>query len=484
MSIFKKLFRQTFVYGLATVLPRVLGVILVPIYTGVLSTEVYGVYVSFMALLILGNVVLSYGMETAFFRFINKESDQKNKVESTVLTSLTISTISFLIIGLLCRNFLGESLGFKVEYIIYGLWIMALDALVVLPFVWYRANERPMRYAIIKIINVVINLSLNIFFLIGLPELINSGYTFFNSIYLEDQITYVFISNLIASGVTFLLLIPLYTKIKFGFDVKLWKSMMKYAMPVLISGVAFSINEAFDKWLLRYLLPENIADAEAGIYGACYKIGVFMTLFSTAFRLGIEPFFFNHAKEKNAKETYANITLYFTVLGSLMMLGVVVFADILKLLIIKDESYWEGMVVVPIILLANLCLGVYHSLSVWYKINDQTRFGAIISVIGAIITIILNYMLIPIYSYLGSAIATLAAYGTMMILSYLLGRKYYPIPYNIKKIGLYFSTSILFSVLTFYVYDRNYVVGVPLLLVFLVILYISEKKVLKQILRR
>ncbi len=484
MSIFKKLFRQTFVYGLATVLPRVLGVILVPIYTGVLSTEVYGVYVSFMALLILGNVVLSYGMETAFFRFINKESDQKNKVESTVLTSLTISTISFLIIGLLCRNFLGESLGFKVEYIIYGLWIMALDALVVLPFVWYRANERPMRYAIIKIINVVINLSLNIFFLIGLPELINSGYTFFNSIYLEDQITYVFISNLIASGVTFLLLIPLYTKIKFGFDVKLWKSMMKYAMPVLISGVAFSINEAFDKWLLRYLLPENIADAEAGIYGACYKIGVFMTLFSTAFRLGIEPFFFNHAKEKNAKETYANITLYFTVLGSLMMLGVVVFADILKLLIIKDESYWEGMVVVPIILLANLCLGVYHSLSVWYKINDQTRFGAIISVIGAIITIILNYTLIPIYSYLGSAIATLAAYGTMMILSYLLGRKYYPIPYNIKKIGLYFSTSILFSVLTFYVYDRNYVVGVPLLLVFLVILYISEKKVLKQILRR
>ncbi|GAA4109970.1 polysaccharide biosynthesis C-terminal domain-containing protein [Aquimarina addita] len=485
MGIFQKLFKQTFIYGLATVLPRALGIVLVPIYVNALDPEEYGIYGSLMPLIILGNVLLSYGMETAFFRFINKDSSKKRIVQSTVLTSLTTSTILFLSLGLIFKQELAVFLEFEIHYIVYALLILALDALVVLPFVWYRSNERPMRYAIIKIFNVLINLGLNLFFVLILPTLAKENTSFWNTIYLKDDlVSYIFIANLIASGATFIVMIPLYTKIRFGFDKTIWKMMMRYAFPVLISGIAFSINEAFDKLLLKYLLPENIAEAQVGIYAACYKLGVFMTLFSTAFRLGIEPFFFNYASAKNAKETYAKITLYFSILGSFILLGVIVFSNLLKGLVVTNPDYWEAMIIVPIILLANLCLGIYHNLSVWYKVTDRTKYGAYISVVGAMITLALNFLLIPIYSYIGCAIATLAAYGTMMILSWYFGRKYYPVPYDLKKIGMYMMLSIGFSTLSFYVFDSNYYISVPLLLVFLVVLYTFEKKEIQQILKR
>ncbi len=484
MSIFQKLFKQTFIYGLATVLPRVLGIVLVPLYVKVLGKDNYGVYASLMTLLILGNILFSYGMETAFFRFVNKDPSTKNSVQSTALTSITITTILLLGLGILFSTRLADFLEFDAHYVRYGLLILALDALVVLPFAWFRINERPMRYAIIKIFNVLINLGLNLFFFLVLPNLSSDSDSFWSTIYFtDDLVSYVFVANLIASAITFAFLIPAYAKIKFGFDLFVWKSMIRYAFPVLIAGIAFSINEAFDKLLLKYLLPEDIADGEVGVYAACYKLGVFMTLFSTAFRLGIEPFFFNHAKSKNAKETYATITLYFSILGSFILLGVIVFSDLLKRLLIPDSTFWEAMIVVPIILLANLCLGIYHNLSVWYKITDRTKFGAYISVTGAIITLVLNFVLIPKYSYLGSAFATLAAYGSMMIISWYFGRKYYAIPYNLKKIGMYLTLSISFSMLSFYVFDSNYLISIPLLLVFLVILYVFEKKELKEILK-
>ena len=259
---------------------------------------------------------------------------------------------------------------------------------------------------------------------------------------------------------------------------------MKYALPVLIAGIAFSINEAFDKILLRYLLPSDIADSELGMYAACYKLGVFMTLFTTAFRLGIEPFLFNHSKSENAKKTYATITKYFTILGSFILLFVVVYLDIFKQILIPDSSFWEALVIVPIILLANLCLGIYHNLSVWYKVTDRTKFGAYISVFGAVITLTLNFLLIPIISYKGSAIATLAAYSSMMLVSYFLGRKYYKVPYDLKKIGFYLLLSIVFSVLSYYVFQGNIWKGTLLLTVFLGMIIVSEKKDIKQLIKR
>tara|TARA_B100001146_G_scaffold225257_1_gene249115 strand:- start:43107 stop:44567 length:1461 start_codon:yes stop_codon:yes gene_type:complete len=486
VGLFRKLFQQTFIYGLATVLPRALGILLVPLYVSVLGTEQYGIYAALMAFLVLGNVLLSYGMETAFFRFINKHPEQRKEVQATALVSLTVTTILLVGVGLLRIDTLASFLDFRSEYIAYALVILGLDALVVVPFVWFRANEQPKKYAVIKIANVAVNLGLNLFFFLVLPGLAegNTG-AFWEKIYLtEHQVTYVFVANVIASGLTLLVLLPLYVKIGFGFSRSIWKEMMAYALPVLVAGIAFSINEAFDKILLRYMLPRDTANEAVGVYAACYKLGVFMTLFATAFRLGIEPFFFNHAANKNAKQTYATITQYFTIFGSIIFLFVMLFIDLFKRILIPDPAFWVALEIVPLILLANLCLGIYHNFSVWYKVTDRTRFGAFISLLGAAITLGLNLLLIPVIGYMGSAWATLAAYGSMMMLSYGLGRKYYPVPYNVKKMGGYLFLSVGFSLLSFYVFEGNFLVSSVLLLVFLWVVFYFEKKPLQRILQR
>ena len=486
MSLYKKLFQQTFIYGLATVLPRALAIVLVPLYTSVLDPASFGVYATLMAYIILGNVLLSYGMETAFFRFINKEGIKKSTVQSTALTSITVTSLVVLVLVYLLKNQVAHLIGFEERYIVWALQILILDALVIIPFVWYRANEKPLKYAFIKILNVCINLGFNLFFFLALPALdTGNSSSFLGSLKLaENPVDYIFISNIIASAATLLLVLPLYFKIKFKFDFALWKQMIRYAFPVLIAGIAFSINEAFDKILLDYLLPEDIAETEVGVYAACYKLGVFMTLFATAFRLGIEPFFFNHAKEANAKETYALITKYFTIFGCVIFLVVLVYVDFFKAVLIRDEAYWVALWVVPFILLANLCLGIYHNLSVWYKVTDRTKYGAYISIVGAIITIVVNFALIPALKFKGAAIATLAAYVTMMVLSYLLGRKYYRVPYEVKKISGYLMVAISFGMISFYTFDRNLLIGSALLLVFLLGIFYFEKKELKMLLKK
>lgn len=485
MSVLKTLFKQTFIYGLATVLPRMLSFILVPLYTtdGVLSSVAeYGEVSVIFSYFVLFNVVLAYGMETAFFRFFNKE-DAKNQVIGTASISLVVSSLGFFVIALVFQNQVAWFIDIDVKYINLVIWILLLDALVIIPFAWLRATQRPMRYAIIKILNVAINLGLNIFFLLALKDLASQG-SVFESIYKPNfEISYIFIANLIASGVTLFLLIPFYVKAKYVFNKTLWKSMMRYALPVLIAGVAFSINETFDRILLKELLPSNIAETDIGMYSACYKIALFMTLFATAYRLGIEPFFFSHAKSENPQKNYARILEFFVAFGSIILLSVVVFADVLKPYIVRSEDYWEAMWVVPIILLANFCLGIYHNLSVWYKITDKTKFGAYISIVGAVITLVINILFIKEFSYKASAIATLVAYGVMMLLSFYFGRKYYPIPYNLKKIGLYLILSVGFSMLSFYKFREQYTIGISMLIVFLTIIFISEKNELKQLLK-
>ncbi|MFT3794569.1 lipopolysaccharide biosynthesis protein [Flavobacterium sp.] len=491
MSIYKKLFQQTAIYGLATVFPRMISFFLVPLYTDLLPKEEYGKVTVIFAYLIFFNVVLAYGMETAFFRFYNKETDKRNVVETSTV-SIFWTSLAFLGIGLLFRNTLAVWSEIDVQYVTYTIWILVLDALVVIPFSKLRANQRPMFYAAIKIGNVSVNLLLNIFFLIVLPELATPNPDdFFSLLYFENfQIGYIFISNIIASLLTFIVLFPDYLKIKWHFDFDLWKRMMQYGLPILVAGIAFAINEQFDKILLGQLLPADVADAEVGIYAACYKLGLFMVLFRTAYTLGIEPFFFSHAASDNAKETYATVTKYFVIFGSFIMLGVIVFADLFKQLMIRDQSYWEAMKVVPLIILANFFLGIYTNLSVWYKLIDKTYIGAWISLVGAAVTLVLNFLLIPVMEqnghngYMGSAIATLAAYGSMMLLSYLLGRNQYPIPYDRKKIGAYLGLSIVFSCVSFYKFRENYFVGIALLVLFLYFIYHNEKDVLHKIIKR
>ncbi|WP_299524296.1 oligosaccharide flippase family protein [Winogradskyella sp.] len=486
MSGFKSLFKQTFIYGLATVLPRMLSFLLVPLYTSeaVLANPAeYGTVSVIFSYFVLFNVILAYGMETAFFRFFNKEDD-KAKVINTATISLIISSLGFFVIALLFQNQIANGIDIDVKYINLVIWILLLDALVIIPFAWLRANEKPMRYAFIKLLNVIVNIGLNLFFLLALKQLTQrSG--LFESIYKPNfEISYIFIANLVASAITLLAMLSFYTKIKYQFDKDLWKQMFRYAFPVLIAGVAFSINETFDRILLKELLPADIAESEIGMYSACYKLALFMTLFATAYRLGIEPYFFSHAKTDNPQKNYANILEFFVAFGSVILLTVVVFADVIKPFIIRSEAYWEAMWIVPIILLANFCLGIYHNLSVWYKITDRTKFGAYISVIGAIITLAINFVFIKKYSYKASAIATLVAYASMMLLSFYFGRKYYPIPYNLKKIGLYLTISIGFSMLSFYKYRGIYIAGIAMLIVFLGLVILLEKNQLRKVLKR
>ena len=482
MNPLKKLFKQTAIYGLATVLPRMLSFLLVPVYTEVMAPEKYGVVTIIYSWFAIFNVFLAYGMETAFFRFYNK-SENKNSVVSTSLISILATTIFFVGIGLLFQSGWARILDIEYDYIKYLILILALDALVMIPFAWLRANEKPAKYAVIKTANVAIYLGLTIFFLLLLPNLQNEGSEgFMEWLYRPDfEISYILIANLIASGITLLIMLPLYVKSKYTFDTRLWRSMMNYAWPILIAGIAFTINEVFDKILLKTLLPPDIADGEVGKYGACYKLGMFMTLFGTAFRLGIEPFFFSHAGTENPQRAYAQITNYFVVLGSVIFLAVVVFADVLKELFVRDVAYWEAMDIVPIILLASFFLGIYHNLSVWYKVTDKTRYGALISVVGAIITIGINLAFIPLIGYMASAIATVTAYGSMMVISYYFGRSHYPVPYNFRKIIFYLGVSILFSALSFYVFNRNLIIGGVMLLLFLGLVYKMENDTLRRI---
>lgn len=489
MSLYKNLFKQTAIYGLATVVPRMFSFFLVPLYTEFLPKAEYGQVTIIFAFMIFFNVILAYGMETSFFRFYNKEED-KNSVIQTASISIAWTSVLFLTIALIFRHNIANYINIDVQYITYTIWILVLDALVIVPFSKLRALQRPIYYSILKIGNVVINLTLNLFFLLVLPKLAAQNHdSFWNTIYFENfQVGYIFVSNLVASFITFLFFAKDYFQLKWKFNFPLWKQMMKYGLPILIAGLAFAINEQFDKILLAKLLPSDIAESEVGVYSACYKLGLFMVLFRTAYSLGIEPFFFSHAKNENAPQTYATVTKYFVIFGSFIMLNVIVFADLFKQLMIRDSSYWVAMKVVPLIILANFFLGIYTNLSVWYKLIDKTHIGAYISIVGAIVTLVLNFWLIPqqgyFGSYYGSAIATIAAYGTMMFISYYLGNKYYPIPYDIKKIGLYLALSIGFSILSFYFFRENYYVGIPLILVFSYFIYYSEKETLTRILKR
>jgi len=462
-----------------------LSFLLVPLYTSpnVLSSPAeYGKVSVIFSYFVLFNVILAYGMETAFFRYFSKEKN-KDEVISTSAISLLVSTFGFFVLALLFQNQIAIVTDIDVKYINLVIWILLLDALVIIPFTWLRATQKPMPYAIIKILSVAINLGLNLFFLLALKHLASHG-SFFESFYKPNfEISYIFIANLIASAITLLLMIPFYTKIRYVFNSTMLRQMLRYAFPVLIAGIAFSINETFDRILLKELLPADVAESQIGMYSACYKLAVFMTLFATAYRLGIEPYFFSHAQSENPQKNYAKILEFFIAFGSVILLSVVVFADALKPFIVRSEAYWEAMWVVPIILIANFCLGIYHNLSVWYKVTDKTKIGAYISIAGAVVTLVLNFWLIEIYSYKASAVATLAAYGTMMLLSYFLGRKYYPVPYNLKKIGIYLLGSIGLSCLSFYEFRENYTVGVPMLIVFLAIIYIFEKNQIKRLLK-
>ena len=485
MSTLKRFFKDTIIYGIAAVLPRVINFLLVRVHTDALPTNNYAENTNFYIWIALFTVLLTFGMETAFFRFYKAE-EKKDSIISTSFISVFIASIIFLISAFIFSNEFINLFDFANNPVQFKLFIgiLAIDAISVIPFAYLRASNRPVKYAAIKLINVGVIVIINLIFLKYIPEFISEGKsipTFLNSIYSSTSIVnFIFIANIIGSAISFVLLIPYLLKFKWSFNGFLFKKMLRYSWPIAIAGIAYVINENLDKYLIGQLIDKSTM----GIYSACYKLAIFMNLYIMAFRLGAEPFFFNHADSKNAKETYARIMNYFIIVGSFVFLGIVAFIDIIKELFIKNADYWDAIAIVPIVLLANLFLGVYHNLAVWYKLTDKTRFGMYFSIFGAIITIILNVILIPIIGFIASAWATLAAYGSMMVISYFVGKKHYSVPYNLTKSGSYLIASTIFSYISFVFFRENYLVAISLVLLFGGMIFVNEKKEILAILKR
>lgn len=478
MSTIKHFLKDTLIYGLATVLPRVINFLLVKIHTDALPASSYADNTNFYIWAGLLAVLLTYGIETSFFRFYNTEN-KKDSIISTSFISITITTVVFVILAYSFSDFFINIFDFEENPLRLKLLIaiLAIDTLSIVPFAYLRATNKSISYATIKLVNVFVIVIINLLFLkyipmyleqgVILPEIIQSNYD------LTPKVNYIFIANLVGSAISFLLLIPFLIKFKISFDWILLKKMLNYGWPILVAGIAYVINENLDK----YLIGKMIDKETMGIYSAVYKLAIFMNLYIMAFKLGAEPFFFNQASKENAKEIYAQILKYFTIVGAFALLGIIVFIDVLKHFI--NENYWSALAIVPIILLANLLLGIYHNLSVWYKLTDKTRFAMYFSLLAAFITIVVNLIFIPIIGYMASAWATLLAYGSMVIASYFFGRKHYPVPYEIKKIMNYILISVGLSTLSFLYFRDQLLISIVMMLLFGAFIFWNEQAQLK-----
>lgn len=472
MSVLKKLAGETAIYGIPTIAGRLISFFLVPMYTNLFGPSEYGVVTSMFAYASFFNVLFTYGMETTFFRFANAHPEN-DKVYSTAYNSIIISTLFFLFIAILFKQPIADwmEIGEHPEYFLWFAIISGMDALVALPFVKLRQMGKAKRYALVKSINMFTNIGLNFFFLLLCPYLIKEGWTWIEVIYKpEVGIGYIFISNLIASIITWPLVYPENLQFNFGFDTELWKRMIIYALPLLFVGFAGMINETLDRILLTKLLPENRADYESGIYGACYKLSILMTIFIQAYRMAAEPFLFARSKGEGAETMYAKLMNYFVIVCALIFLLVSFNLQLFADLFLRNKEYHAGLHIVPILLLANMFLGIYFNLSIWYKLADKTLIGSYIAVAAAGLTIVLNITLIPTIGYEGSAWATLIAYLFMMLLCYTTGKKYFPIPYQLTKIYallLCMAVFYIFHEILKYQYQQvNIVVGIVLMLAY------------------
>lgn len=492
MSSIKKLVGQTLWYGVSSIFGRFISYLLVPILTGILDENEYGKISTLFVIAAFLNIVFTYGMETSYFRFSSLQPEQK--VYNTASTSIWISTILFTALLYLFAHPIAVfyELGKNPEYVVWIILIASLDTLAVMPFAKLRYEGRPRKYAFIKIVNILINVGLVLFFfLVCKNDFEKKAGTFFSGLYKpEIGLGYVIIANLVASGVTLLLLAKELFKFRFRISPAFWKEMMSYSWPLIIVGFGGMINETIDRTMLLKLLPgtpdENFA--VSGIYSANYKLAILIVLFIQAFRLGAEPFFFKQSTAENAQRTYARIMKFFVIACCFCFLGVTLFLDVWKhfMSVNKHPNYALGLKVVPVLMVAKIFLGIYYNLSIWYKLKNKNLTGAWITIGGAVITILFNWFFIPVWGYMACAIATILCYGFMMVVSYWLGQKYYPVPYAWKKILTYIIISVLLFLLhhMFVSFDFNVWVnrgvGLGLIGLFTLLILKVERKELEK----
>ena len=451
MSILKKLAGQTAIYGLSSIVARFFNYLVVPLHTTVFLPQQYGVITEMYAYVAFLIVMLTYGMETAYFRFSTKEGSDPNTIFSTVLSSLVSSTAMFILMAIIFAQPIAEWLMYpnNKEYVVWFAIIVGLDAISSIPLARLRTENKAKTFAGINIANVLVYVGFNLFYLsYCLPLVEGGGGNWLTDTFYDPGtgVGYVFIANLIASVVKFALLAPTMLRSLTKPQLALLKPMLAYSLPLLVAGLAGMMNEMFDRVMLKRLLYPILGEQQAmyqlGVYGACYKLSILITLMIQAFRYAAEPFFFSQAKEEGSKELYAKIMTYFVWVLAGTFLFVMLYIDLFKYFI-PNEEYWEGLKVVPILLMANIFLGIYYNQSVWYKLTEKTSYGAGLAIFGAIITLVLNMVFIPKYGYMASAWATLICYASMMIASYFLGRKYYPVPYELGKIGAMIGVAAL-----------------------------------------
>ncbi|MAZ93575.1 MAG: polysaccharide biosynthesis protein [Lentimicrobiaceae bacterium] len=445
----KKLMGDTAVYGLGTMVPRFLNYLLVPLYTIYVFTQAqYGqvtLLYSYVAILL---VILTLGMETAFFRYANLNKSPK-RAFNTAMTSILICSAFFLLLIFSFADDIAVLIQYpdNKEYVQVVALIIAIDAITAIPFAYLRYKNKALKFSVIRILSVVITISLNLLFLVVIPGYYGDDYINFPVYRSTSLVGFVFIANLVGSFSTLIMLGKELLSFSFKIDSDLLKKMLRYGMPILIISLMFMITEVADKILLKYLLPSEInSDAQLGIYAACYKLAIIMMIFIQMFRYAAEPFFFAEAKKKNAKDTYSRVMSLFVGFTWSIFLMVTLYIDVFKHFI--GEAFWPGLQIVPIILSAKLFLGVFYNLSVWYKLTNKTFYGALIATVGGMLTILLNVLLIPKFGYLGSAWASFVSYFVIMLLSYYWGKYHYKIKYNIRIIFSYTAFAVVVYIMS------------------------------------
>ena len=453
----RQLAGQTMIYGLGTIIPRFLHyAVMTPFYTRIFTdTSDYGIITELYAWIVLLLVILTYGMETGFFRFSQKQNEDPEKVYSTTLLSLLVTSVIFVIAVNIFIKPISSVMNYpdNTGYIRMFAGIVAIDAFAAIPFARLRKENKPLVFSFIKLMNVFITISLVVFLLKIAPGIWERSDGWFRKIYNpEYKVGYVFAANLISSGVTLLMLMPVILKARLLFVKSLWYRMVAYSFPLLLAGLSGTVNDVLDKVILRRMIGEEEGLAVVGIYGAAYKIGVLMALFIQMFRFAAEPFFFERARDSDAKETYALVMKYFIITMLIIFLVINLYISIIQNIV--PINYQQAIAIVPIISMAYLLYGIYVNHSIWYKINDMTVYAVYISVAGVIITILINILLIPVYGYMASAWAHVAAYAVMILMSFAFARKYYRVEYNVTRFIPYFILAV-----GMVIFSRNFEYG-------------------------
>jgi len=495
MGKFKKLAGETAIYGLSSIVGKTINFLLVPFYTStaILRVDEYGMVTELYSYVAVFNVLFLYGMETAYFRFTSKSENSESSIYDSIFSSILITSLVLSAILVLFATPIVNWLEFPgQERFIYWLAaILAVDAVIAIPFVRLRYEGKALRFASLKLVNISINLGLNLFFLyfcknIWLGNFLPGMKGLISYVYNPDfNVEYVFLANLIANACYVPLMIDLLKKSRLKPNFSLLYPMLVYAFPLLLAQLAGNFNEMFSRMMLKKILPdgfyEGISNQEAlGIFGACYKLSMIMALAIQAFRFAAEPFLFKESQSKDAKKTYADIFYYFALFGMLAVIAISLNLETIKRLVLQDELYWTGLHIVPLLLMGSLFLGLFYNLSIWFKIQDKTIYGTIITVLAAVVTIVLNLLLIPIYGYLGSAMTTLVVYLFMCVITYLVGQKYYPIHYDLKTLSAYLFLCTVLLIVGWNISTSSWIITQLLreipILVFLALLFVGEKK--------